>query len=138
MKSGRGFRTGSRRPCRRAWRRRGWWFGTYPIRGKTLRSGPPASRPTIQDRVIAGSVIYADEASCWDTLHARYLTKRINHSEAYSMDAARTNQAESFFSRLRRAEIGMHHHIAGPYLKSYADEMAWREDNRRRSNGELN
>jgi hypothetical protein len=84
-------------------------FGTYPIRGKTLRSGPPASRPTIQDRVIAGSVIYADEASCWDTLHARYLTKRINHSEAYSTDGACTNQAESFFSRLRRAEIGIHH-----------------------------
>jgi len=31
----------------------------------------------------------------------------------------------------------MHHHIAGPHLHAYADEMAWREDNRRRSNGEL-
>jgi hypothetical protein len=30
----------------------------------------------------------------------------------------------------------MHHYIAGPYLNAYADEMAWREDNRRRSNGE--
>lgn len=92
--------------------------------------------PTIQDRVAAGSTIYADEASCWDTLHARYLTKRINHSEAYSTDEACTNQAESFFSRLRRAEIGTHHHIAGPYLNAYAAEMAWREDNRRKSNGE--
>jgi transposase-like protein len=90
---------------------------------------------TIQDRVEAGSIIYADEASCWDTLHARYLTKRINHSEAYSTAEACTNQAESFFSRLRRAEIGTHHHIAGPYLNSYAAEMAWREDNRRESNG---
>jgi hypothetical protein len=70
-------------------------------------------------------------------LHARNLTKLINHTEAYSMDGACTNQAESFFSRLRRAEIGMHHHIAGPYLNAYADEMAWREDNRRRSNGKL-
>src|SRR3546814_12305255 len=43
--------------------------------------------------------------------------------------------AESFFSRLRRAEVGTHHHIAGPYLASYAAEMAWREDNRRTSNG---
>ena len=33
--------------------------------------------------------------------------------------------------RLRRAEIGTHHHIAGPYLNAYADEMAWREDHRR-------
>ena len=91
----------------------------------------------IQAHVAPGSTIYADEASCWDQLHARYLTKRINHSQAYSDDDACTNQAESFFSRMRRAEIGMHHHIAGPYLAAYADEMAWREDNRRTSNGEL-
>lgn len=93
--------------------------------------------PTIEDRVQPGSTVYADEASCWDTLHAHYLTKRINHSEAYSTDEACTNMAESFFSRLRRAEIGTHHHIAGPYLNAYAAEMAWREDNRRKSNGEL-
>jgi hypothetical protein len=70
-------------------------------------------------------------------LHARFETKRINHSQAYSDGEACTNQAESFFSRLRRAEIGIHHKVAGPYLNSYANEMAWREDNRRVSNGEL-
>jgi ISXO2-like transposase domain len=37
---------------------------------------------------------------------------------------------------LRRAEIGIHHHVAGPYLSAYAREMAWRENNRRVSNGE--
>jgi hypothetical protein len=78
--------------------------------------------PAIQQKVAAGSVIYADEASCWDVLHARYLTKRINHTIAYSDGEACTNQAESFFSRMRRAEIGMHHHIAGPYLNAYANE----------------
>ncbi len=84
-----------------------------------------------------GSVVYADEASHWDLLTAQYLTKRINHSVYYSdLNGTSTNMAESFFSRLRRAEIGIHHHIAGPYLKAYADEMAWREDNRRTSNGE--
>lgn len=35
-----------------------------------------------------------------------------------------------------RAEIGIHHHVAGPYLAAYAREMAWRENNRRISNGE--
>jgi transposase-like protein len=90
----------------------------------------------IHDRVRPGSTIHADEAPGWDMLHARYLTKRINHSEAYSHDGACTNMAESFFSRVRRAEIGTHHHIAGPYLGSYASEMAWREDHRRVSNGE--
>jgi hypothetical protein len=37
---------------------------------------------------------------------------------------------------VRRAEIGIHHHIAGPYLGAYAAEMARREDYRRVSNGE--
>lgn len=90
----------------------------------------------IQSRVSSSSTVYADDATGWDVLHSRYLTKRINHSEAYSHDGACTNQAESFFSRLRRAEIGTHHHIAGKYLPAYAGEMAWRENNRRVSNGE--
>jgi transposase-like protein len=96
-----------------------------------------AAVPVIAARVQEGATIYADEAAHWDVLHSRYLTKRINHSEAYSDGEACTNMAESFFSRLRRAEIGTHHHIAGPYLHAYADEMAWREDNRRVSNGVL-
>lgn len=96
-----------------------------------------ASVVTIARTVQPGSIVHADEAGHWDALHARFLTKRINHSEAYSDGEACTNQAESFFSRLRRAEIGIHHHIAGPYLSAYASEMAWRENNRRVSNGEL-
>jgi len=69
-------------------------------------------------------------------LHARFLTKRINHEWVYSDQGGCTNQAESFFSRMRRAEIGQHHHIAGPYLTAYSREIARREDDRRASNGE--
>ncbi|MFY9696073.1 MAG: IS1595 family transposase [Xanthobacteraceae bacterium] len=108
--------------------------------GKTLSFVSPsedAAVPTIRERVANGAVVHADEAAHWDQLHARYETKRINHSLAYSNGDACTNQAESFFSRLRRAEIGIHHHVAGPYLDIYANEMTWREDNRRVSNGEL-
>lgn len=85
--------------------------------------------------VERGSTVHADEASHWDRLAARFPIKRINHKEAYSKDGACTNQAESFFSRLRRAEIGIHHSIAGKYLHAYAAEMAWREDARRVANG---
>jgi hypothetical protein len=44
-----------------------------------------------------------------------------NHQEAYSMDGACTNQAEEYFSRLRRAEVGIHHHIAGAYAREVPD-----------------
>ncbi len=95
-----------------------------------------ASVPTIRATVRPGSTIYADEAAHWDALAARHLTKRINHSQVYSDGEGCINQAESFFSRLRRAEVGTHHHISGPYLAAYSSEMAWRENNRRISNGE--
>jgi ISXO2-like transposase domain len=62
--------------------------------------------------------------------------KHINHQEAYGFDRACTNQAEQYFSRLRRAEIGIQRHIAGAYLLGYAQESSWREDNRRVSNGD--
>lgn len=92
--------------------------------------------PFVMATVAAGATVHADEASHWDNLEAKFLTRRINHSVEYSTPEACTNMAESFFSRLRRAEIGIHHSIAGPYLAAYATEMAWREDNRRVSNGE--
>lgn len=91
--------------------------------------------PIIRGRVARGSIVHADEARAWDDLHASFEMKRIDHSRAYSANGACTNQAESYFSRLRRAEIGQHHHIAGPHLGQYAGEMAWREDMRRQATG---
>jgi hypothetical protein len=61
--------------------------------------------------------------------------KRINHQFSYSADGACTNGAESYFSRMRRAEAGHHHNIAGVYLGRYDQESAWREDHRRADNG---
>lgn len=95
-----------------------------------------ASVGFIKARVERGTVLHADESAAWNPLHATFETKRINHQEAYSLDDACTNQAESFFSRLRRAEIGHHHHISGAYLARYAREAAFKEDYRRESNGE--
>jgi hypothetical protein len=90
----------------------------------------------IQARIAKGTIINADESANWNDLHGRFEMKRINHQEAYSMDGACTNWAEEFFSRMRRAEIGHHHHIAGAYLLRYAQEASWREDNRRVPNGD--
>ncbi|MCA6104578.1 transposase [Bradyrhizobium australafricanum] len=45
------------------------------------------------------------------------------------MNGACINRAEEYFSRLRRAEIGIHHYVAGAYLLRYAQESSWREDN---------
>jgi transposase-like protein len=90
----------------------------------------------IKARVDRASTVHADEASAWNVLHARFKTQRINHSVEYANEEACINQAESFFARMRRSELGIHHHISGLYLFRYARELAWREDHRRDSNGE--
>jgi hypothetical protein len=59
----------------------------------------------------------------------------VNHKQAYSDGEACTNWAESYFSRLRRGEMGHFHHVSGPYLLRYAQEASWREDARRVDNG---
>jgi transposase-like protein len=92
----------------------------------------------IRQRVAPQTTLYADEAGSWNALAARFTLHRINHQEAYSLqDEAQThtNNAEGFFSRMRRGEIGHHHHVAGPYLLRFAQEAAWREDHKREANG---
>jgi hypothetical protein len=91
---------------------------------------------TVRQRIAKGTTVHADESPAWNTLHAAFPMQRINHQDGYSIDGACTNGAESYFARLRRAELGHHHHIAGPYLVRYAQEAAWREDLRRVSNGD--
>ena len=91
--------------------------------------------PTIRKWVQPGSKAYADEGPAWDGLHSVYNMKRVNHSVSFFDEVACTNQAECYFSRLHRAEIGTHHHISGKYLGSYAREMAWRDNHHRFCNG---
>jgi transposase-like protein len=95
-----------------------------------------AAVPLIRQHVAIGTTVHADESGEWNILHASYPMKRVNHSvEFKSDDGGCTNQAESYFSRLRRAEFGVHHRISGHRLQAYADEMAWRENHRRLANG---
>lgn len=109
------------------------------VMGRTLPFVVPresAAVPLIRKHVASGTIVHADEASGWDMLHASYDMRRVNHSAEYvAADGANVNQAESWFSRLRRAEYGVHHRISGQHLQAYADEMAWREDHRREANG---
>jgi hypothetical protein len=78
----------------------------------------------IRVRIAKGTVVHADEAASWDNLHEHFEVKRINHQEAYRLDGACTNMAEEYVSRLRHAEIGIHHHIASAYPLCSAQESS--------------
>jgi len=105
--------------------------GTLPA----VFASEDAAASFIRARVDRASTVHADESPAWNALHARFDTRRINHSVEYANDEACTNQAESYFSRLRRGEMGHHHRISGVYLVRYAREASWKEDHRRDSNG---
>lgn len=85
--------------------------------------------------VAEGTTMFADEGSGWNGLHLRFVTKRINHQEAFATDEACTNFVESYNARLKRSQFGVYHRVRGKYLPAYFTEMAWREDHRRIDNG---
>jgi transposase-like protein len=88
--------------------------------------------------IALGSVICADESPAYDLLPAKYEVHRVNHSQEYRADDGTTNNlAESYFSRFRRFQIGQIHKVSPKYLDNYANEMAYREDTRRWSNGAI-
>ena len=85
--------------------------------------------------IKAGSRINADENSAYDELMIHYDLRRVNHQKEYRSDEGITNNlAESYFSRFKRMIIGTHHKISNKYLDNYANECAYREDNRRVDN----
>lgn len=89
----------------------------------------------VKKHVDGASLIRTDELPAYGNLKLMgYEHEAVNHSEEFSTDdGVNENQAESFFSRMRRATIGIYHRITPRYMLDYASEMAWREDARRRS-----
>jgi hypothetical protein len=104
-----------------------------------IRRENQADVGALASRFIApGTVISADESDAYDLLHAQFPMRRVNHQQAYRADDGTTNnQAESYFSRFRRMEIGQTHQFGLRYLANYANEAAYREDTRRQTNGEI-
>lgn len=89
----------------------------------------------VRQHVAGQATIRSDELPAYGNLKLMgYLHEVVNHSEEFSTDeGVNQNQAESFFSRMRRACIGVYHRITPRYMLDYACEMAWREDVRRKA-----
>jgi transposase-like protein len=88
----------------------------------------------VKQHVETQSMIRSDELPAYGNLKLMgYDHECVNHSVEFSTDdGINQNQAESFFSRMRRACIGIYHRVTPRYMIDYACEMAWREDVRRK------
>jgi transposase-like protein len=95
-----------------------------------------AAWAAVRDHVSRDVTVYADEHSSYDDLVGLNRMKRVNHSEAYATkEGYNTNLVESFYSRVERSYVGIHHRFSMKYLDWYVADLAWREDMRRRANG---
>ena len=79
--------------------------------------------------------INTDESTAYDVLLPYYNLRTVNHKEEYRSDLGVTNnQAESLFSRLSVCTTDKFTVSVTNTYSNYANEIAYREDNRRTSN----
>lgn len=82
--------------------------------------------------ISKGANVMTDESNAYSEYMARYKHETVNHSNMFSTDdGVNNNQAESYFSRMRRMVIGQVHRVTPKYMLDYVSEVAWREDIRR-------
>jgi transposase-like protein len=61
----------------------------------------------------------------------------VDHSKGeYARDGLGTNEAEAYFSLLKRGITGSFHHVSKKHLQKYVDEFSYRWDRRKLSDGE--
>ena len=58
----------------------------------------------------------------------------INHSVCYADGDTHTDTIEGFWSLLKRAWYGAHHHYKRHYMPLYLAEACWKYNNRRDGN----
>ncbi|MDE2600501.1 MAG: transposase, partial [Rhodocyclaceae bacterium] len=87
--------------------------------------------------VTPGTRIMTDENAAYNRLDLEYDHDTVQHQIEFSTDTGiNDNQAESYFSRLRRHVLGVSHRIQCKYMMDIAVEMAWRDDVRKTTEGQ--
>jgi transposase-like protein len=90
----------------------------------------------VWDHVSQDAKVYADEHGSYNDLIDLNRMARVNHPKACSSEhGTNTNTIESFFSRIQRANGGVHHRFST--RDWYLADIAWKEATLRMSNGAL-
>ncbi len=75
--------------------------------------------------VVAGSTVYHDELASYNSMPFRH--SGVNHSGGQYVDGAtHTNGIESFWAILKRAYIGIYHHMSPKHLQRYVNDLCGR------------
>jgi transposase-like protein len=87
---------------------------------------------------MAGSVLHTDAAQHYRQIGQEFIDHQwVDHSRyEYVRGDVSTNQAEGFFSQLKRSLDGTHHHVSREHLHRYLAEFDYRFGTRKMSDGE--
>ena len=89
----------------------------------------PTLRKAIAEHVDVGaSILHTDKGTWYRQIGRDFLAHvTVNHVEGeYVRDGASTNQAENFFSQLKRSLDGTYHHVSREHLPRYLAEFDYR------------
>ncbi len=78
-----------------------------------------------------GSILVTDELAAYNASSSVYRRAVINHSECYADGETHTNSIEGFWSLLKRAWYGSHHHYSKRYMSLFVAESCWKYNQRR-------
>src|SRR3984893_2085243 len=89
-------------------------------------------RTNIAENVEKGSTVYSDALKSYRNLGADgFVHEFIDHTEKYVEGRVHTNGLENFWSLFKRALKGTYVSVEPFHLQAYADEQAFRYNNRK-------
>ncbi|MFA5064192.1 MAG: IS1595 family transposase [Dehalococcoidia bacterium] len=105
-------------------------FKTERVTGKNLKG-------IIRNHVDTNSTIMTDEFLAYKGLSKEFAGHQtVNHStKEYARGNAHVNNAEGYFSVLKRGIVGVYHHISEQHLDRYLDEFNFRYNSRKVEDG---
>jgi transposase-like protein len=92
-------------------------------------------RTNVNENVEKGSVVYSDSLRSYRNLPIDgFVHEFIDHTEAYVRGKVHTNGLENFWSLMKRSIKGTYVSVEPYHLQAYADEQAFRYNNRKDMN----
>ena len=78
-----------------------------------------------------GTLLITDEYKAYNAVRKTIVHGVINHSKRYVDGYTHTNTIEGFWSLVKRAWFGSHHHYSEKFVALFAAETAWKYNNRK-------
>ena len=126
--------------------KRGRGTKKQPVLGALARGGKVVAQPS--DKVTGktlkaflsrfveadDSLLITDEYSGYNRMHEWVPHFTINHAVAYAQGLIHTNTIEGFWSLVKRAIFGQHHHYSKQHAAAYIVEACYKYNNRHNAN----